>query len=256
MKLAKICVAALVTAGAMGAFADAANVLISFSTKAPEGAYRGDTYADGKTVVLDGEWYALVWSADGKFEGIRTDCKPVDPNDAVVLCAPLAKGGHCPFTVFQIDSKSANAKSSGTYAVYLLDTRSADGKSVAAKNAQGLPVLLNGAAVASAYAAAAAVDGGAVVRSVSEGLAWGESTVADGAQPVIKAFNVGADKVSISVEGLLPGVKYNVKMGAEVGKLQNYALDVPKIVDDGKTTFEINKSDDRFFSVVREPLAK
>ena len=116
--------------------------------------------------------------------------------------------------------------------------------------------LAFGAAVASAYAAAAAVDGGAVVRSASEGLAWGESAIADGAQPVIKAFNVGADKVSISVEGLLPGVKYNVKMGAEVGKLQNYALDVPKIVDDGKTTFEINKSDDRFFSVVREPLAK
>jgi len=254
MKLAKICVMTLVAASALGAFADAANVLISFSTRAPGGAYPGDTYADGKTVV-DGEWYALVWSADGVFDGITTDCKPVDANDAVVLVAPLAKGGHCPYTVFQIDSKSVNAKTDGEFAVYLLDTRGVNGLA-AAKTAAGLPALLNGSAKAVSYAAAKAENGGATAKSASGSLAWGASAVTDPTQPKITAFQVAGDKVTISVEGILPGVKYNVKMGQTVDKLQSYALEVPQMAADGKTEFRLDKPDAKFFTVVREPLAK
>lgn len=255
MKLAKFCVATLVGASVMCAFADAANTLISFSTKAPDASCKGDTYADG-TVVKDGEWYALVWSADGVFEGVTTDCKAVDPEDAVVLVAPLAKGGHCPFTVFQIDSKSVNAKKSGQYAVYMLDTRSADGKTVAAKNADGLPTLLNGAVAAASYAAAAATDGGASQVSGSGSAVWSASVVKDVRKPKITAFKIDGDKVKISVSDIMPGVKYNVRMGASVDKLENYALPVPQMANDGVTEFNIDKAKGRFFQVVREPLKK
>ena len=54
MKFSKFCFTLATAVFAAGAFADAANVLISFSTTA-------DTYADG-TPVKDGEWYALCWS--------------------------------------------------------------------------------------------------------------------------------------------------------------------------------------------------
>ena len=252
MKLAKFCVAALVGAGAMGAFADAANVLISFSTKAPVGDYKGDTYADG-AAVLDGEWYALVWSADGNFDGITTEGNPVDANDAVVLMAPLAKGGHCPYTVFQIDSKSVNAKESGTYAVYLLDTRSADKTAVAAKGTDGKPVLMNGAKAAMTYAAASATAGGATAKTGSDAAVWGASAVpANVPQPIVRIQEIGAEYVTLTAEGLVPGVKYNVRMGTAPDKLDTYALDVPQMSDNA--TFKIKNGEHRFFQIVREPL--
>lgn len=256
MKIAKVSVFAVALTFALGAFADAANVLISFSTRAPSADYAGDTYADGKT-VLDGEWYALVWSADGQFAGITTDGKPVREGDAVVLVAPLAKDGHCPYTVFQIDSKSADAHDNGQYAVYLLDTRSADGSTVAAKGADGKPALLNAAKVATSYAAAPATAGGAAeIAASGETKAWGESVVAGDAQPTIVAFKIDGDRVKISVEGIVPGVKYNVQMGDRVDNIKSYALPVPAMADTGKIDFNLEKPAGTFFKVVREPLAK
>ena len=50
-----------IAAMACGAFAE--DLMFEFSSS-------GDTYADGKAVE-NGEVYALVWSADGAFGGIR-----------------------------------------------------------------------------------------------------------------------------------------------------------------------------------------
>ena len=51
------------------AFADGADdTLITFSTNGAE----PDRYADGQ-IVLDGECYALVWSKDGVFDGLKAD---------------------------------------------------------------------------------------------------------------------------------------------------------------------------------------
>jgi hypothetical protein len=54
MKFTKFGIMVASAAIAAGVFADAANVLVSFSTTS-------DRYADG-TPVKDGEWYALCWS--------------------------------------------------------------------------------------------------------------------------------------------------------------------------------------------------
>ena len=253
MKLSNFCLAALIGAGALGAFADAANTLISFSTMAPSATYQGDTYADGKQ-VLDGEWYALVWSKDGNFGGITTTCEPARAGDAVVLVAPLAKGGCCPFTVFQIDSKSADAHADGVYAVYLLDTRSADGQTVAAKTTAGLPSLMNGSVETAKYAATSL--GGTSAQTPSTSSAWGESVVADAKQPTIKAFKVDGNRVTITVGDLMPGVKYNVQMGETVDNLKDFALEVPQMPSASTVDFNLVKPSGKFFRVVREPLVK
>ena len=104
---------ALALAGA--ALAAANDVLITFSTPGP------DTYADG-TTVLDGERYALCWSKDFSQFAIKAD--GTAEGGAVVLKAPIAKGGRCPMTVFEIDADyAARNFAGGEWAVYLLDTR-------------------------------------------------------------------------------------------------------------------------------------
>ena len=75
---------ALITAFALANGAD--DAVVTFSTRGP------DRYADG-TTVMDGECYALVWSADGVFEGLSANGEPVDSNDKVILIAPYAKDG-------------------------------------------------------------------------------------------------------------------------------------------------------------------
>jgi len=252
-KTARNGIAALVLASVLSVFADASDALIAFSTKPPSGDFHGDTYADG-TRVLDGEWYALVWSSDGVFDGITTDCRPVDANDRVLIVAPLASGGHCPYVIFQVDSRAAEC--SGEYAVFLLDTRSADGRSVAARTAEGKPALLNGAAVTTSYVATAALSGGATVRSSVEERAWDESVVADPKQPTITSFRVEGGRVTIQVGDVLPGVKYNVSMGVTPDRLEKFALSVPLMANDGKTVFNLDRPSGNFFRVVREPLAR
>ena len=102
---------------ATAAFDDA---LLAFSTVGP------DKYADG-TTVLDGECYALVWTKNGAtFGGIAADGTAVAETDEIVLLAPVAKGGRCPYVLFQIDSATADRLADGTYGVYLLDTRVAE----------------------------------------------------------------------------------------------------------------------------------
>lgn len=248
MKFSKLSLFAVACAFAFGVFADAGNILISFSSTGP------DVYADGKTVVADGEWYALVWSADGKFEGIGIDGKAVDPKDSVVLMAPLAKGGHCPYTIFQIDSKSANFKTTGTYAIYMLDTRGVDGRASVRDEKTGLPKMLNGAVAAANYAGQFARAGGAT-RDIAEGAVWDASKVPDDVPPPkIVSFDPQGATVKIVVEGMVPGVKYNVAMGKELGKLDTFALQVPQTSD--KSTFNINAQDANFFQVTRQPLEK
>ena len=105
---------ALITAFAIADGAD--DAVVTFSTRGP------DRYADG-TTVMDGECYALVWSADGVFEGLSANGEPVDPNDTVILVAPYAKDGRCPEILFQIPASEAASLAAGAYEVLLLDTR-------------------------------------------------------------------------------------------------------------------------------------
>lgn len=231
---------------AFGALGDARNQLVSFYSNGP------DKYADG-TTVLDGEWYALVWSKDGTFEGFTPQCGPVDKKDLVVLMAPLAKDGHCPYSVFQVDSKSDKYKANGdgVYAVYLLDTRNADKSSPSVKGESGLPANVDGA-----VALAAGGSTGVVAVASAE---WNESSVDESAEgydaPKISAIKVEGAKVRLTVTGLLPSVKYNVRMGGKVDSLDTFALETPAL---GATEadFVVTPEDSRFFKVTRQPLER
>lgn len=245
MKFSKLCFMLATATFAVGAFADAADVLISFSTKA-------DYYADG-TPVLDGEWYALCWTADGSFDGLNVDCTPVDPNERVLILAPLAKGGRCPDVVFQVNSKKA--PSGGNYFVYVLDTR-ATADSMPAKavkeNGRSVPEnAMNGSQVATKGFTASAGASRKKGRTVSEDEKVDSLTVAWSAvTPQISAFAVDGDDVTITVTGMLPGISYMVKMGESPESLSANELTITE--GTGTVDFHLKAGDARFFSVVGE----
>ena len=242
-KLLALCL----TFTAVAAFGDAANRLLSFYTNGP------DRYADG-TTVLDREWYALVWSPDGEFGGVDVNLEPLRDGDRVVLMAPLAKNGRCPYTVFQIDSQSSDNRADGKYAIYMLDTRNVTLSSPSAADAQGKPKLVNGLAPAKEYTAEATDAAGAVAG----GSAWAESSddtlEEDMKRPRITGFRLVNGRIELKVADMLPNVKYNVQMGATPDRLDTYGLQFPKVGEGEETTFELDPEDAKFFQIKRQKM--
>lgn len=236
MNIKQIFAFAAVSMMASFAFADAANTLITFSTPGP------DTYADG-TTVKDGEIYALVWSADGNFDGFTANGGAADTNDKVIFKAPLAKDGRCGLTLFQIDSKVA--PQGGEYAVYLLDTRAGNG-------------LVTGAALAKTYGgtketaniAAAEIDntvdseGKAVALTSGSAALTGDTT---DIAPVIKGIQISGAQVTISVGNLVPGLKYTI-----MGGLNRDTVVKSVGFQDAKEANVVIDSDEMFFSIKAE----
>ena len=205
--------------GAVGlAFAATAAIddaLLAFSTVGP------DKYADG-TTVLDGECYALVWTKNGAtFGGIAADGTAVAETDKIVLVAPLAKDGRCPYTLFQISSATADALADGTYGVYLLDTRvvAADGTTKPVGATDGKLSLVNGYGLATEATKVGKATGG--ITTVTEKETAGGQAVAAGAvapkdvkQPKITSIKIEGDYVKLTVQNL-PGYM-RVSSGANV----------------------------------------
>lgn len=201
----KTLVAGLVGLLAAATFAGMNNVVITFCSQGP------DTYADGST-VLDGETYALVWTPDGAtFGGFNADGSAVAPS-RVVLKAPLAKEGKCPFVKYEIDERFAAMNyTNGMWAVYLLDTRvfasdlGADGKPQAT-GAFGTAVNGYGV-VASAQTSVGFVsaDGSAAVGA---GL-----LPADKGEVKISNIELRDGKVFITVSGTVSSAAYAVAEG-------------------------------------------
>lgn len=190
------------------------------------------------------------------------DCAPAVDEDRVLILAPLAKNGHCPYSIFQLDSAEVPADA-GNYYVYLLDTRDAAGTAVAtvAKSADGRRIpssAVNGAVASKSFTASA---GDKQLVSAPSGTAvdgsWAASEVvgANVTEAKISAFKVEDAVVKITVTGMMPGVKYNVQMGDKPDSLTAYALETPKTISDD-ATFEIPRESANFFKVVRQPLAK
>lgn len=242
MKLSKIVVFGVAAAMSFGAFADAANTMIRFSSV-------GDKY-DDDNAVADGEWYALCWSGNEKgFAGIKVDCTPVDPADKVLLVAPLTKKDDGSREVyFQVDSKVAPV--GGQYYVYVLDTRDASGE-VAKADSRNMPLNVNGAISSQFYWIAG--DGfRAESKDSGEVPAWIESAIAGAGEGVkIVGFEVTNDGVEISVEGLISGAKYNVRMGETPDKLESFAFTGPQAASGSAVTFVINNKVAKFFQLVR-----
>lgn len=190
---------------------------VSFSTQGP------DRYADG-SVVLDGECYALVWSADGEFNGFSADGSCVDGEDRVVLLAPVARDGRCPPVLFQISAETYKELSGGVLAVYLLDTRVSSAGGVAPRGTVGGKLeLLNGYGAVSASVAAkgdrmdgVASEADSVAGQTASSLAGARQ---DCAQPRIKAMRIEGDNVYLTVENLKGYMR--VHAGSDVGASQS-----------------------------------
>lgn len=241
MKFSKLGVMFAAASIAVGAFADAANVLVSFSTEA-------DYYADG-TSVKDGEWYALCWSPRTTFGGLKLDCTPAVEGDEVLILAPLAKGGRCPLVIFQLNSTEAPV--GGEYFVYLLDTRDVTGSSASAatkaEDGRNVPAnVVNGAVASKRFTASASVGSNvASGTAVTGGASWAA------VQPKITAFKVEAATVKITVAGMMSGLTYKVCMGETPDSLTSYAVETPETAE-GEAYFRIDPKDARFFSVIAD----
>lgn len=224
---------------AFAAMAAVNDTLISFSTPGP------DTYKDG-TAVQDGECYALVWSADGVFEGVKADGTPVDANDQVVLVAPVAKGGKCPALLFQVDAEKAATLADGKYGVYLLDTRRiVDGKTVVGLDAENNLSSVNGfaAATETGVAAGAGAIASAAAATAIDGAAVAAYTEVPAPNVAIEIKNA---TIKLTVSGMVPNADYWVLKGTNLQKVDAKVADVPA---DGKV--ELPKTDDAAFFKVK-----
>lgn len=243
MKFSKFCFTLATAVFAAGAFADAANVLISFSTTA-------DTYADGSP-VKDGEWYALCWSPRETFAGLDLNYNTLKSDEKLLILAPLAEGGRCPYVIFQVDSKEA--PTGGNYFVYLLDTRDVTGTTVASatKDESGRCVpdgIVNGSAEAQSFTASASIGSSiASTSSTSASIVAGDWAAV---QPKITAFEVKDAKVKITVAGMMSGLTYKVNMGEDLNKMESF--EVESQAENGEAFFLIDPKDARFFKIVAE----
>lgn len=214
---------------ALASLAAVNDTLISFSTPGP------DTYLDG-TTVRDGECYALVWSQDGVFEGVKDDGTAVDANDRVVLVAPVAKDGRCPDLVYQVAAATAEALKGGRYGVYLLDTR----RTVAGETVVGLNPKTGKLDYVKSYASAtepiAATDGiaSAAAAKAVDGAAVAEYV--EVAKPVV-AIEVKSAVIRLTVTGMSPVADYWVEKGTDLQNVSEKIADVPAdgVVDVEKT---------------------
>ena len=183
---------------------------IDFSTVGP------DTYADG-TVVADGECYALVWSADGAFEGIKADGTAVDAADRVLLIKALAKDGKCTPEIVQISKDlilGGVSAVDGVFAICVLDTRKYDGTVTdgQANFTVGEKNPINKAAVA--VAGVKVSEAVAAVTSEGTAVAAGEAPLPAGIQPpTITAFEIAGDFVRLTVSGTSALANYAAQAG-------------------------------------------
>lgn len=225
---------------AMGVFAAANDVLISFATPGV------DTYANGDR-VLDGERYALVWQEKGTPGAFAVNADGTTVNGTVVLVAPLAKDGKCPPVLFEVDAAEYAAKgyANGTFAVYLLDSRVSK-TTLAQADANNMPMLVNSYAAAT-FASKAEGQGNSLITGTAvNGAAVGVKV--EVAAPTIAAMKVEAGKVSIKVDGMSPVATYKIVTGSEVKDL---GVVLPAKAEGD--TFEFDApSGGQFFKVVGE----
>lgn len=203
------------------------DMVLRFSTPGP------DRYADG-TIVPDGECYALVWSPDGKsFSGFNADGTAASALDRVVLAGPLALGGRCRDSLFQIDASYTNYVG-GTWAVCLVDTRRANGVPAGVKD--GKPVRVNrwgivGGGVSAAPASASALTPAdsapkrsTMVASAGGGRASTLSKVpASLKQPTITELQVSDGVASLWVADTVDWLTYTIESSDSLGNFSKDA---------------------------------
>jgi len=179
------------------AFGAVDDTLIAFGTKGP------DKYLDG-TTVQDGECYALVWTKAGAtFAGLAADGTAIGTNSTVVVFAPIAKDGHCPKAIFELDKKLMAQYAGGSFALYLVDTRLANGQ-IGGVNTKGIPTAVNG------YGEVVGGDDLGAPSSVVA-VTTKSAVPADAPRPTITAIKVVGDNVFLTVRNTMPYLQYAAK---------------------------------------------
>lgn len=198
--------------------------ILAFSTPGP------DKYADG-TRVLNGESYALVWQKTGTgCLGFTDDCRAVDEANTKILCvAPLAKGGHCPETIFEIDADFAEELKDGSFALYLLDTRVTPTSLAYYKNDR--PSVIN----------AIGTSEGAAINLANVGI---ESRIDD---PVIVGMAVKDAKIVLTIEGMSEAANYYV---VPMQTLQEGAAKPSLNTTRSGNTLSIDADEGSFFKII------
>ena len=214
----KILVTAFAAAMSAAAFAGMNNVTILFSTPGP------DTYSDG-TLVRDGERYALVWTPAGEtFAGINTDATAAGVSK-VAVSAPVAKDGHCPNVLFQVDEDYA-AKNyvNGSWSVVLLDTRKFELKADGTPRLDGLGNRVVVSCGTKGFSNGYGVIGNAMANAAGFQSAGGVAAAsgtpsADIPDPVVKGISFDGDNVLVTVESTSPALKYALVSGETPDKV-------------------------------------
>ena len=207
----KLALAAAFACATLAGFAGAQNDMrLLFETRGT------DTYKDGSP-VLDGEFYALVWTPAGmEFAGFRADGALVSGSDEVVAMVPFAKGGRLPLTKKQIAASAVARYSKGVFSVVSLDTRRADGRlSEPATGANGLPYpsAVNGWQCAAASTAGDAALYAALNVSAAIRLENASALPDDVPQPVVTGVRREGDFLVLAVKGTAAFLRYNVAGG-------------------------------------------
>ena len=241
----------ILVAAAMGAaipvLAGQDNLLVTFSTKGE------DRYADGSR-VKDGENYALVWTRTGAtFAGIAVDGKAVgDAADNRVLCvAPLAKDGHCPEVVVEIDKEEADRYvGTGAFSLHLLDTRTAAGEP------SGVETGVNGFSSAQAVTLSAEEQFQTVAAPTAM-YADNDTVLPESlASARITSIEVKDGIVRLTVAPTSKLLRYGVSSGNQLTTIARDTTIAPKDGnDEGDLVFETPvKGPTAFFTIGRAPL--
>lgn len=161
-----------------------------------------ERYADG-SLVADGECFALVWSKDGNFEGVKPDGTAQGEGDEVVYIGEIAKGSE---VIFQIEE---GFKSGGYFDVWILDTRvfvNGEVTSVGQRNSithagKATAVRLANSSSGVSAPTTMTLDGGAVVSG---------PTIDPAQIPpmMFTSIKVEGDWVRMEAENTIPGVNY------------------------------------------------
>ena len=190
------------------AFSAQDDALITFSTQGT------DKYADNET-VLDGECYALVWTAPGN--AVAFEANGGVKGGEIVLVAPVAQGGRCPKVLFEVDAeRHAEKLTNGTWSVYLLDTRrwGADGSVSLAGTADGVVQQVNAAGTASGAEGVVASAFGAKAASPSLVAAEASAVPETAPCPQITGIRVVGAAVHVTVKSTVPYLQYGLVAGS------------------------------------------
>lgn len=202
---------------AMVGFAGQDDLLVTISSEK-------QLYYNNETLI-NGDIVALVWTpTGGSFGGFLAD--GTIKGDSKVLARMVVKDGKFPTTTFQISAKLAEEMklAQGTFALYLLDTRAANGTAqgvVAGDDAKQIVPVNYYAEIVSGEVAGSAVG---AVASIGEPANEETTVVARGQaqlpltetelKPIIKSVKVEDGKFKVTIENAVPYLKYGL-MGGE-----------------------------------------